>query len=82
MVQFMSRKKKQKPEPVIEVFTFDEWKARGFHVNKGEKSTSRNADGVCVFTRQQVSENTKKYTLREYDNYDYEFDHDMGFDGW
>lgn len=35
-------------------FTFKEWKAKGYHVRKGQKSTARNADGYAVFYRAQV----------------------------
>lgn len=34
--------------------TYDQWKRLGFFVVKGEKSTMRNADGVCLFTEDQV----------------------------
>lgn len=34
--------------------TYDEWKHKGYQVKKGEKSRSRNASGVPIFTRQQV----------------------------
>jgi len=36
--------------------TFDEWKALGYHVIKGEQHTGRNKDGICTFTREQVEE--------------------------
>ncbi len=34
--------------------TFDEWKAAGFRVRKGEKATGRNHQGQATFTRDQV----------------------------
>ena len=34
--------------------TFDEWKAAGFWIRKGEKSTGRNKEGKPTFTRDQV----------------------------
>jgi hypothetical protein len=34
--------------------TYDEWKAMGLYVKKGEKSTSRNAEGKALFKRSQV----------------------------
>ena len=36
--------------------TFDEWKAGGFRVRKGEKATGRNKQGVPTVTREQVDE--------------------------
>lgn len=38
----------------IIALTFDQWKRLGFFVEKGEKSAMRNADGVCLFTEDQV----------------------------
>jgi len=37
--------------------TYEEWKARGYHVRKGETSTRRNQFGEVVFLFSQV----KKY---------------------
>lgn len=34
--------------------TYNEWKAAGFQVKKGEKSTHRNREGSPVFTKTQV----------------------------
>ena len=34
--------------------TYDEWNAAGFYIEKGQKSKTRNADGVATFTRDQV----------------------------
>jgi hypothetical protein len=34
--------------------TFSEWKERGYGVIKGEKSSQRNENGVCVFSEDQV----------------------------
>ncbi len=34
--------------------TFDEWKAAGFRVRKGEQATGRNPQGRATFTRDQV----------------------------
>jgi len=36
--------------------TFDEWKASGYRVLKGEKSTGRDKLGRPTFTRDQVDE--------------------------
>ena len=36
--------------------TFDDWKAGGFRVRKGEKATGRDKQGVPTFTREQVDE--------------------------
>lgn len=43
--------------------TFNEWKAKGFHVKRGQKATGRNAAGVATFTKAQVERNIE---------YDYE----------
>lgn len=37
--------------------TFDEWKAKGYHVIKGQKATGRNSKGVATFMSSQVKEN-------------------------
>lgn len=34
--------------------TFDEWKAAGFRVRRGEKATGRTKAGQATFTREQV----------------------------
>jgi hypothetical protein len=34
--------------------TFDEWKAHGYHVVKGQKAVGKNAHGVAVFDHTQV----------------------------
>jgi hypothetical protein len=34
--------------------TYDEWKAEGFQVQKGEKATGRNAQGKATFLPSQV----------------------------
>lgn len=34
--------------------TFDEWKATGYQVKKGEKATGRNDEGKATFRRTQV----------------------------
>ena len=47
----MSKKSKK---PTTEVRTFDEWKALGRCVERGQKSTGRNRAGECTFTKQQT----------------------------
>lgn len=37
--------------------TFKEWKARGYHVIKGQKATGRNDAGEATFTKKQVAVN-------------------------
>lgn len=37
--------------------TYKEWKAKGFHVIKGQKATGRNKEGVATFTDKQVTIN-------------------------
>lgn len=36
--------------------TFEEWKAEGFYVRKGEKSVLKQPDGVSLFNEEQVEE--------------------------
>ena len=43
--------------------TYDEWKALGFHVLKGQKSTERNAEQVPLFSLEQVEKNIKKHRV-------------------
>lgn len=43
-----------------ERFTWDEWRARGYHIKAGSKMVGRNADGVAVFSASQVEANTPK----------------------
>jgi hypothetical protein len=35
--------------------SYDGWKAKGYYVMKGEKSHSRDANGICLFTEEQVA---------------------------
>lgn len=36
--------------------TFDEWKALGYQVRRGEKASGRNKQGKATFNRDQVDE--------------------------
>lgn len=47
-------------------FTFKEWKAKGYHVVKGEKATGRSSDGVATFNEEQVYPNGP-YGDQDYD---------------
>lgn len=38
--------------------TFKEWKAEGYHVMKGQKSTGRNTQGEATFSQKQVERNS------------------------
>lgn len=40
--------------------TYDQWKAAGFFVRKGEKSKERNKKGEALFTRAQVEDDWDK----------------------
>jgi hypothetical protein len=42
-----------------EGLTYDQWKADGYQVVRGEKATGRNADGVPTFTEDQVIEESE-----------------------
>lgn len=56
--------------------TFDEWKAAGYHVIKGQKSTGRNAAGKATFNEKQVElqwKNRPDYG----EGSDYEEDYDI-----
>lgn len=41
--------------------TYEEWKSKGYIVVKGEKSFTRNPDGVCLFDKSQVTKIAKPY---------------------
>jgi hypothetical protein len=45
-----------KPIPVQDGLTYDQWRANGYQVMRGEKATGRNGDGVPTFTEDQVVE--------------------------
>jgi len=40
----------------MKALPYDDWKAAGYHVRKGEKATGRNAQGKATFTRDQVDD--------------------------
>lgn len=40
----------------MKVLTYDEWRALGYQVRRGEKASGRNAQGKTTFTRDQVEE--------------------------
>lgn len=44
--------------------TFDEWKAAGYSVRKGEKSVGRSASGHPLFTSAQVRSNPYRSRYR------------------
>lgn len=52
--------------------TFNEWKALGYHVSKGQKSMLRNAAGQAIFTKSQVDKTQRGYSAHN----DYDYDHD------
>lgn len=41
--------------------TYDEWIKSGFHVMRGEKSSSRNPEGKAMFSEDQVLKNKTRY---------------------
>jgi len=51
---------RSKPEASVPAFTFDEWAAKGFRVIAGQKSHSRNRQGVAVFLPDQVQPAARK----------------------
>lgn len=63
--------------------TYDEWKAMGYVVKKGEKSTARDKDGKCTFLLTQVKRrsvgwrNTGDPGDEEFDQDDYDMWYDM-----
>lgn len=57
--------------------TFDEWKAMGYHVIKGQKAAGRNAEGKATFSRAQVEANN--WNPGDYDQDDMEADYDFGY---
>ncbi len=46
--------------------TFDEWKAKGFHVEKGQKAGTFNKEGKGLFTEQQVAVTVPRRTSNFY----------------
>ena len=46
--------RKQKKEIMRTNLTYEQWKADGFYVRKGEKSSGRNECGVATFSDEQV----------------------------
>lgn len=63
-------------DPLPEAYTFKEWKRKGYVVNKGEKSTGRNDDGVATFTKRQVKWSAPAYSGDYYDLDDFYDDGD------
>lgn len=63
-----------------EFLTYDEWKARGFQVIRGEKSYYRGNDGKARFSPTQVKESRRRgssgcdYEDHGYANQDYEYE--------
>ena len=45
--------------------TFDEWKAEGFCIIKGSKSTKRSGQNIPLFSQDQVTRN--KFPIKSYD---------------
>jgi hypothetical protein len=39
---------------ICEYNTYNDWRILGFQVKKGEKSTTKNNDGVALFSNEQV----------------------------
>lgn len=50
--------------------TFDEWKALGYHVQRGQKATSWTKDGKARFDREQVTKSRPAFLENEYDQDD------------
>lgn len=44
------------PQNKDDGLTFDQWKRDGYSVQRGEKATGRNGDGVPTFTHDQVQD--------------------------
>lgn len=74
------------------VKTYDEWKALGFQVQRGEKAAGRDKHGKALFSEQQVALPRRGYlwdfaSARYADHqYDYDYEHQdemaeaMGYD--
>lgn len=62
-------------------FTYDEWKAKGFQVQKGQKATGRNTAGKCTFSGDQVQLRKSRfnYNPNEEDDFDQD-DYDLWYD--
>lgn len=50
--------------------TFKEWKAKGYHVIKGQKASGRNDNGEAVFSEKQVEVTYNEHNS-DYDEDDY-----------
>lgn len=80
---------KPKPDSAMTGKTFDEWKAKGYHVIKGQKASGRNAEGKATFNDRQVEKFVDRprgnlnYPARRmsrgdyYENVDRQEDYDM-----
>lgn len=70
--------------------TFDEWTALGYRIKRGSKAVGRNAQGVPVFSEDQVWDPKAKrsYGLiilasdSQYDYWDVDYDDPLTYDNW
>ena len=65
--------------------TFDEWKAEGWQVQKGEKATGHNDKGKATFAPSQVKRAGRRLRQKHlsgdyYDMDDYQADYDRWYD--
>lgn len=57
--------------------TFEEWKAAGFHVVKGEKSHHRNESGQALFSSKQVERNRQRRYAYPDKTYGFDWDEEQ-----
>lgn len=66
---------------IVEYKTYDQWRAIGMRVIKGQKSHCRDSNGVALFSKEQVCDPTDQKMTGYYPSYpgglDYEDDLDM-----
>lgn len=63
----------------METHTFDEWKKLGYRIHKGAKSESRNAQGLALFTSQQVYLPAQSYSRSSRRASDPDWDSNPGY---
>jgi len=60
--------------------TYDDWKAKGFQVKRGEKGQpGKRKDGKALFSDEQVKPSRKGSSGDDYDDAGFGFDHEDDF---
>lgn len=79
--------KKHVKKPSPKARTFDEWKAKGYHVVRGEKAHRFREDGKALFSQKQVvkNDNFQNHGDGGWENIHNQsdlWDHPDFYDGW